>query len=139
MKFILFLSTMLVSTLSYAYEPPVGAIDTKVTQNNLATTVCVPGYSSKVRPPVSYTNRLKYKLARPTGVDPTAYELDHYVPLAVGGHPTSLNNLWLEDWPNARKKDVLETRTHRDLCAGKITLVDAQKIFISGLWKKMVK
>jgi hypothetical protein len=41
------------------------------------------------------------------------YELDHFVPLAIGGHPRSEDNLWLQSWVgawNARVKDRLERR-----------------------------
>src|SRR5947209_1950760 len=36
-----------------------GAIDPRVTQANIRTTICVSGYTATVRPPVSYTNALK--------------------------------------------------------------------------------
>ena len=38
-----------------------GAIDTAVTQNNIQSTVCVRGYTDKVRPDKKYTNRLKHE------------------------------------------------------------------------------
>src|SRR5664279_936918 len=36
-----------------------GAMDPKVTQDNIDQTICVSGYTKTVRPPVSYTNSLK--------------------------------------------------------------------------------
>src|SRR5437867_1147538 len=69
-----------------------GAVDPRVTQGNLATTVCVPGYTATVRPPSSYTNGLKvHQLLSPryADKDPASYEEDHRVPLAVGGAPTN--------------------------------------------------
>ena len=38
-----------------------GAIDPVVTQKNIGSTICVVGYTKTVRPPVSYTNALKFK------------------------------------------------------------------------------
>jgi hypothetical protein len=38
-------------------------------------------------------------------------ELDHFVPLALGGHPAAEDNLWLQSWVgewSARIKDRLE-------------------------------
>src|SRR5256885_8433945 len=36
-----------------------GGFDRGVTQRNIKQTICHPGYSRTVRPPTSYTNRLK--------------------------------------------------------------------------------
>lgn len=86
--------------------------------------LCVPGYSSTIRPPVSYTQALKRRLAR--GRDVHNYELDHLIPLSIGGHPTSPRNLWMEPWSQAKKSDPLEWRLHREVCAGEKTLRAAQ-------------
>lgn len=131
------LTILLFTTNCYAYQEPKGAIDVSVTQENLNTTVCVPGYTATVRPPVSYTNKVKHNLAT-NNDDPKQFELDHYVPLAVGGHPTSLDNLWLQSWNGslgAHTKDVVETQVHRKLCKGQLTLKQAQWIFLNG-WTK---
>jgi hypothetical protein len=46
----------------------------------------------------------------PAGLNPKdaiKYEPDHFVPLAIGGHPRSEDNLWLQSWDgewNARVK-----------------------------------
>lgn len=86
--------------------------------------VCVPGYSTTVRPPVSYTQAVKRRLAR--GRDIRDYELDHLVPLSIGGDPTSTRNLWLEPWSQAKESDPVEWRLHREVCAGEKTLRAAQ-------------
>src|SRR5450432_569384 len=52
-------------------------------------------------------------------------KLDHFVPLAIGGHPRSEDNLWLQRWDgewNARIKDRLERRLQMMVCAGRLTL-----------------
>ena len=92
-----------------------------------------------MRPPTSYTQALKRTMLIRIGVDPKnaiAYELDHFVPLAIGGHPRSEDNLWLQRWDgewNARIKDRLERRLQLMVCAGQITL-DAARIAIQSDW-----
>jgi hypothetical protein len=54
------------------------------------------------------------------------YELDHLIPLGLGGHPRSLKNLWLQTWTEAAVKDRDELRLHREVCAGRMTLELAQ-------------
>jgi len=58
------------------------------------------------------------------------YELDHFVPLALGGHPRSEDNLWLQKWDgawNARVKDRLERKLQVMVCAGELTLQSARQ------------
>ena len=65
------------------------------------------------------------------------YELDHFVPLALGGNPTSLDNLWLQRWLgpwNARIKDRLERKLQVLVCDGKVTLARARNAIRQG-WK----
>ena len=98
----------------------------------ISTTVCVANYTATVRPPVTYTNRIKYALLKQRGLSWSAasdYELDHHVPLALGGHPTNPQNLRLQPWAgpcNAHDKDVLESALHRAVCAGTVPLAVAQ-------------
>jgi hypothetical protein len=37
------------------------------------------------------------------------------------------NNLKMQPWPEARRKDLMEIKLHRMVCAGQISLVEAQK------------
>jgi hypothetical protein len=127
------LLTIITATAS-AYDAPSGAINPVITQANLKQTVCVPGYTDRIRPPVSYTNRIKLSMIE-AGDRMQNFELDHYVPLSVGGAPTSLDNLWLQPWigtTGARAKDAIETEVHRRMCKGELTLMQAQSIFING-------
>jgi hypothetical protein len=107
-------------------------VSNDVTQANIATTICVPGWTKTVRPPTAYTQALKRTMLTRAGLDPStsiAYELDHFVPLAVGGHPRSEDNLWLQKWDgqwNARVKDRLERKLQVMVCAGAITLQAAR-------------
>lgn len=105
-----------------------GAIDARVTQATVATTVCVPGYTATVRPPVSYTGPLKVRLMWAYGdLDtPSAFELDHEIPLELGGAPRDPANLWPEPIADARVKDGRENALHRAICNGTTTLAAAQ-------------
>ena len=105
--------------------------------------LCAPGYSGTIRPSSSYTNKIKRYLIigintkeKDSGIPLTrinGYELDHKLPLSLNGNPTSLNNLWMQKWVYAKIKDVTETRLHNDVCSGKTTLEEAQKIMLN--WK----
>jgi hypothetical protein len=114
-----------------------GAIDPRVTQANISTTICVPGYTKTVRPPVTYTSPLKRKqLASGYNlngdVNPRDYEEDHLIPLEVGGNPTSVKNLFPEPLRGpygALEKDKLENQMHLLVCTHKISLAAAQKVF----------
>jgi hypothetical protein len=55
-------------------------------------------------------------------------EVDHLISRDLGGADT-LENLWPQPYtqhPGAHEKDWLETELNKELCAGKITLADAQ-------------
>jgi hypothetical protein len=109
-----------------------GLRDPRVTQENIATTICVPGYSATVRPPTGYTTPLERELMRRYGLLGVAaqYELDHLISLELGGDPWDLRNLFPEPYeprPGAREKDAIENRLHADVCAGRITLAEAQR------------
>lgn len=109
-----------------------GAANPSVTQDNIKNTICVPGYTKTIRPPVSYTTPLKIKLMKSYGFTDSRsnYEFDHLIPLAVGGHPTDVKNLFPEPGYgqyNFHVKDRFENYLHRAVCNGSIRLSDAQK------------
>ena len=106
--------------------PVPGEVDTHVTQSTIRTTICEPGYTAKVRPPRKATDAVKRRLINGHSGSPQDYELDHLIPLGLGGHPTSANNLWLQNWSEAAIKDRDELRLHREVCAGRRTLKQAQ-------------
>ena len=86
------------------------------------------GWTSTLRPPTSYTNAVKATLLREHGLtqsDAALYELDHFIPLALGGHPRDLHNLWLQPWDGewgAKTKDHLEVKLKNLVCANKLEL-----------------
>ena len=108
------------------------ALNPDVDEDTIYGTICVSGYTKSVRPATSYTNGVKKKLMREAGIDVARigdYELDHIVPLALGGHPRKLSNLMLQPWEGehgAKAKDTLEVRLQSLVCRGKLDLTDAQ-------------
>jgi hypothetical protein len=105
-----------------------GVRNPAVTQATIHRTVCVPGWTSRIRPPASYTSALKLRQMRQYGEKglPSAYEEDHLISLELGGHPTDPRNLWPEPIARARADDSVENRLHAALCAGTLTLAQAQ-------------
>ena len=117
-----------------------GATNPDVTQENIGTTICVKGWTKTVRPPASYTSPIKRRLMEAAGIpwsDHAQYELDHRVPLEVGGNPSDESNLWIEPyfgaW-NAHLKDDLELRINRLVCSGQMTLEEGQAVFLAPDW-----
>jgi hypothetical protein len=111
-----------------------------VTQDNIQTTICVSGYTSKIRPPVSYTDKLKVQQIAQYGyadTTPSDYEEDHLISLEVGGSPKDPMNLWPQprhSTPhNASTKDTLENTLHGLICSGQLKLDAAQRA-ISTDW-----
>ncbi len=105
-----------------------GVPNPDVSDATKAQTVCKPNWTATVRPPVSYTDKLRAADVMP-GHQPKEFELDHLLSIEDGGSPTAPENLWdmvYADRYGARVKDVLETRLHRLYCQGKITLPEAR-------------
>ena len=109
-----------------------GVADPRVTQANIATTICVSGYTGTVRPPTSYMRPLELELIARYGLTltPQESEFDHLIPLELGGDPRDVRNLFPEPYeprPGAHEKDTLENRLHAQVCAGTMTLAAAQQ------------
>lgn len=115
-----------------AWAQSVEVLNPDVRQETLSDTICHKGYTRTVRPATSYTNGVKRKLMREQGLNwqyARRYELDHIIPLTLGGHPRNIHNLQLQPWEGAagaRTKDKLEVRLAREVCHGKLSLRDAQ-------------
>ena len=119
-----------------AAGPPPGVTNPDVTQATIATTICMHGWTTTIRPNTGYTNGLKRHML-PAGADQSLYELDHFIPLELGGHPSDPGNLWPQLWTGtcgAHAKDVVENRLHRAVCAGTMTLAEAQREVTHGCW-----
>ena len=112
-----------------------GAINPNVNQANIHSTICVSGYTAKIRPPASYTTKLKIKQLSTLpyssygSKDTSIFEEDHLISLELGGNPTDPRNLWPEPWDGssgAHVKDQIENKLHAMVCANQISLRAAQ-------------
>lgn len=118
-----------------------GAVNPAVIQANINDTICVPGWTATVRPPESYTERLKRRQIAEYGYADQRlgdYEEDHLIPLELGGSPTDPRNLWPEPhraeggW-GSRRKDYLERKLNRLVCADRLPL-DVARRAIARNW-----
>jgi hypothetical protein len=76
--------------------------------------------------PRKVTDAIKRRLVNGLPGFPQDYELDRLIPLGLGGHPRSLKNPSLQTWPDAVVKDRNALRLHREVCASRMTLEQAQ-------------
>jgi len=93
-----------------------------------AQQICVSGYSSRVRDVSTKTKDAVYASYGITSHKTGEYEVDHLVPLEVGGS-NDVTNLWPEPAaprPGFHEKDKLEDRLHALVCDGKLDLATAQ-------------
>ena len=97
-------------------------------------TICAHGYAASRRPPEAWSQDLKRRMC--AAVQPGAIatcmrlnELDHVIPLCLGGEPKAGGNLALEPWPEAHEKDRREAEACRAYCEGKLSLEAARALF----------
>ncbi|MGW2621003.1 hypothetical protein [Streptomyces sp. NPDC001500] len=119
-----------------------GAISPAVTQANLKSTICRKGgYTSGVRPSAYVTGKEKKLNAASYGYTGSMSdaEYDHLISLQLGGDPNDYRNLWVEPADPGHKKgsgvnnkkDPVETKLHTAVCAGKVTLAQAQQAIVT--------
>lgn len=103
--------------------------------------ICVVGYTKKVR---AVPQEIKEEVYREYGITSHGrgeYEIDHLIPLELGGS-NSIKNLWPESYRtlpwNARVKDRLENKLHELVCSGQIDLKTAQQA-IAADWIEAYK
>jgi hypothetical protein len=92
--------------------------------------ICIPGYTQTVRNvPVSLKKKVYAEYAisypKPSG----SYELDHLIPLELGG-ANDIGNLFPEaasPIPGFHEKDLVENFLHNEVCAGRVSLAAAQR------------
>jgi len=117
------IALVLAAMLAVTYPNPAltpGDVLTHVTVRQ----ICTPGYTASVRyVPLS----VRQQVLRAYGyIGPaSAIELDHLISLEAGGS-NSPKNLWPQPIVEAKVKDQDENRLHRDVCAGRLTLQQAQ-------------
>jgi hypothetical protein len=96
--------------------------------------VCTSGYSASVRDvPESVRDQVfaEYGL---TGANRSDFEVDHLISLELGGS-NDITNLWPEPLhgsssDGAVDKDRVENQLHAQMCAGAVSLPDAQQAII---------
>ncbi|HLY75515.1 MAG TPA: hypothetical protein VKU80_15450, partial [Planctomycetota bacterium] len=125
-----------------------GATDPAVTQETLATTICVPGYTARVRNVSQAEKRQVLAAYRAKHPDwpaclPGACEYDHMLSLEAGGS-NEPSNIWPEPYEipgapgqGARDKDKVENAMHRLICSGRISLKEAQARLVKD-WRTAV-
>jgi hypothetical protein len=109
--------------------------------NNLAATICKPLWTRGIRPPIAWTDALKLSFVSDKGISPSdisKYELDHRMPLELGGAPGSPAplltwenvNLSLESPASPNPKDADENFLKNEVCANRLTLTQARQRLI---------
>jgi hypothetical protein len=117
-----------------------GATDPSITQDNIDETICRPGYARSARPVYAITGPLKHCMmdAQHPGESTSDYELDHLIPISIGGAPLDQRDLWLQPrrgQANAEDKNVLAYVLWRLVCTHQVPLVAAQHA-ISHDWTR---
>ncbi len=138
MKVLFYLIVFCSLTTAKAEEAKKPALNPDVTQATIATTICMPGWTRTVRPYVSAMKKIKAEMLAAIG-EPierrNQYELDHIVPLALGGAVIDRRNLTLQPIDEARMKDTIEVCLSSLVCQGKLDLEDAQAAIFED-WRK---
>lgn len=118
-------------TPSAAHGLPIAGlpINPAVDQSNIHNTICKVGWTKTVRPPQETTEQIKAerlaKMGRPLS-DARLFELDHIIPLELGGHPIAASNLQMQLWPEAHEKDLVENCLRAKVCSGWLKLDEAR-------------
>src|SRR6201987_5964246 len=132
--FLLFLAQVLL-----AEQPTPSLSDPKLTPGDTfdvtAQDMCVPGYAKKVRAVPAWLKRQAYAEYGITQYKTGDYEIDHLIPLSLGGS-NSIRNLWPQSsktspW-NSYVKDALEMKLHKLVCAGQLDFNTAQREIASN-------
>jgi hypothetical protein len=100
-------------------------------------TVCVPGYSRTVRPPYDYAwRKFRVSVFRAYGIPHEQwhdYTID-LVPLALGGAPEDLRNVWPEPKDEAKRKDEVEDALVAAVCYRHTLSLQAARAAIARDW-----
>jgi len=95
-----------------------------------AADTCVAGYTATVRNVSAKTKKEVFEEYGMTYPQPTgAYEVDHFIPLALGGS-NDIANLFPEaaaPIPGFHEKDIVEVFLQGEVCSGRTTLGAAQR------------
>lgn len=119
---------LLAASVAVAADLP---LNPAVSQETIHETICIPGWTKTVRPPAAYTTPIKRRLFEEYGLPPELmadFQLDHIIPLALGGAPSQPENFQLMDVDEAERKDEVERCLSRSVCAGAIPLEEARRL-----------
>lgn len=115
-----------------------GATDPEVSAANVKESICKVTHFTWTEghmPPASFLENIEkeqLKAYRYEDSNLKHYQMDHLIPLSLGGNPTDPKNIWpqvlVTKW-SARRKDYLEEVMHDKVCKGELTLAEAQDVF----------
>jgi hypothetical protein len=110
-------------------------VDPSVTQDNIHSTICANGRTKTMRPMWPVIVRIKrekqHAAADPFDVDHGRFELNHPIPLALGGAAADPRNFALKPWAEAREKEAIEACLSVAVCIGRVSLREAQQ----AIWR----
>lgn len=137
---VLLLGALLALSSRGTGQPPI-VPDNRLTPGAIATIdtakVCQVGYSATVRKTSAAMKARVYRLYGLPNAPGPDYEVDHRIPLSIGGADVE-RNLWPESYHtapwNAHVKDRLENYVHTRVCVQRtMTLIEGQRLF-QGDW-----
>jgi hypothetical protein len=101
-----------------------------------ATMICQQNYSQGVRQP-RFNDKVEAFAAYGVSIhDRESYQVDHLVPISLGGSNAS-ENLWPQPYDpraGAEQKDLLERQLRGLVCSQVLTLADAQAAIAKDWW-----
>lgn len=107
-----------------------------VFENITLEQICMPGYTKTARNVSAKLRKIIYAEYGISYPEPHgSYEVDHLIPLTIGGSNDEAN-LWPEaadPVPGFKEKDVVEIYLHDEVCAGRVALGVAQ-VRIASDW-----
>lgn len=95
--------------------------------------ICQSGYTQRVRNVLPSTKDAVFAAYGISAHRAGQYEIDHLVPLELGGNNTRAN-LWPEIAPGYGEKDTVENELHAAVCSGRTALRRAQEQIASD-WR----
>lgn len=105
--------------------PLIGRLNPAVTQATVAQTICRRGWAQSVRPSAAWSSKVK-RSQLPAGASVKDYQLDHLMPIELGGAPKDEANLRIMPVVRAKADDKEENRLHQSVCTGSMTLAAAR-------------
>lgn len=130
---------IMIATQSHHYVMPNHKLTPGVARTDLSfETICTTKWGKDVR---HVTEKMKKDVCKAYGITSGCpgpkYEIDHLISRELGGADDE-KNLWPQPIDQARIKDVVETRTHKKVCAKTIPLRVAQSQ-IADDWTKLLE